>query len=165
MKAETLVQHHPPTPPNITDELQYGLHHVAQHNAERNYQLDDSQLGNRHGSAYGSPAPVMQEGITPHSSQHFQQQHVENGQFSDPHGADFTLGLQYVGTHSSATLPMLIESQDNFGEGSTYYHQEPQYNSIPVSVVSAIGVPTQLTCSCRTTRQYFRDPPQPQDRE
>ncbi|KAF2189624.1 hypothetical protein K469DRAFT_683039 [Zopfia rhizophila CBS 207.26] len=111
MKSETVVQQHPPTPPNVTVELQYGLHHIAQHNAERNYLYDESQL---HGSAYVSPGHVVHEGIPQDSAQHFQDQHVERGHYAEPHGPDFGLEIQY----------------DRYGQGA-YYQQEGQYNEIP----------------------------------
>lgn len=88
MKTETLVhQQHPPTPPIVSNELQSGLHHVAQYIADHNYSYDEP----RHGSAYGSPGPVGLEGLSRHSAQLFQPSNVED--------ANFGLGAQYVRNH------------------------------------------------------------------
>ncbi|KAF1996831.1 hypothetical protein P154DRAFT_471929 [Amniculicola lignicola CBS 123094] len=104
MKAETLVQHHPPTPPSVGTELQSGLHQIAQYNAERNYSYDGAQ---RHGSAYGSPGPVVHEGVQ-HRSQSFQQSHA------DQQGQNFGLGIQY----------------DGYSQSPAYYPHEAHYNGI-----------------------------------
>ncbi|KAF2804804.1 uncharacterized protein BDZ99DRAFT_451245 [Mytilinidion resinicola] len=60
MRAATMVQQ-PPTPPNGSAELQYGLHHLIQHNAGWNLQYDgqEAQYLSRPGSHYDSPAPIF----------------------------------------------------------------------------------------------------------
>jgi hypothetical protein len=84
MKTETLVhRQHPPTPPIVGNELQSGLHHVAQYVADHNYSYDEP-----HSSAYGSPGPVGLEDLSHHSAELFQYSNVE--------GVDFGLGAQYV---------------------------------------------------------------------
>ncbi|KAF2198680.1 hypothetical protein GQ43DRAFT_434057 [Delitschia confertaspora ATCC 74209] len=129
MKSETLIQQpHPPTPPSI-NELQYGLHHIALHNAghdaEHQFQFDGSHIANGHGSAYGSPAPMSHEVLSSHSSQQYQTQQGGGSQFPDSHGLDFGLGVSY----------------NSYGEGSNFHHQEDQYNGLTNSQSMFSGSP------------------------
>ena len=74
MRGDTLIQQHPPTPPNTGAEYQASLQQIAQYNAGR-------------GFSYGSPRSIAHEGIPSHGS------HVD----SHP-GDGLGLGLQYVRT-------------------------------------------------------------------
>jgi hypothetical protein len=98
MKAVTMVQQHPPTPPSGNIELQYDLHHLVNHNTGHHYHHDyrEAQYLGRQGSAYGSPCPMMQEVGLQQSGEHFQTQQFESGLYPDPHGGEFGLGIQYV---------------------------------------------------------------------
>ncbi|PSN72902.1 HMG box protein [Corynespora cassiicola Philippines] len=69
MKSETIVHHHPPTPPSF--------------NAEGSFSYDDLHS---HGAGYGTPGAVIQEGLSQHSS------HPDNTP-----GADYGLGIHYDG--------------------------------------------------------------------
>lgn len=88
MKSETLTQHHPPTPPNVSNELHSGLHQIAQYNADRSYSFDDLH---HQGSAYGSPGSMVYEALPHHPVQSFQTSPAD----SQP-GQDFGLNIQYV---------------------------------------------------------------------
>jgi hypothetical protein len=76
MRGDTLIQQHPPTPPNAGAEYQAGLHQFAQYDANRGYSFGEA--------GYGSPGSVAHEGIPSRAS------HVD----SHPHGLG--LGIQYV---------------------------------------------------------------------
>jgi hypothetical protein len=80
MKAETLIHHHPPTPPDdhVHPDLHPTLHQVAQYNADRGYSYDESHS---QGGVYSSPDPAMHHGI-PHGIA--------------PSGAEYGVALQYV---------------------------------------------------------------------
>lgn len=110
MKAVTMVQQHPPTPPSGNIELQYGLHHLINHNTGHHCHHDhrEAQYLNRQGSTYGSPSPMMQEVGSQQSSEHFQIQQFESGPYLDPHGGEFGLGIQYV-------RPRWIDTKRNYG--------------------------------------------------
>lgn len=60
LKAEPMVQRHPPTPPSVPAELQYELHHLVQHNANTPYKYDDEShyAQSAAQSAYASPGPI-----------------------------------------------------------------------------------------------------------
>lgn len=98
MEAAIMVKQHPPTPPNGNIELQYGLHHLVNHNVGPDYHHDyqEAQYLSRQGSAYGSPAPMMQELGSQQSDDHFQNQQFQSGPYPDPHSGAFGLGIQYV---------------------------------------------------------------------
>lgn len=64
MKQETLVQHHPPTPPDAS-ELQSGLQQVAQYNADGSYSYNDPQA---YGGAYTSAVQTVPNGFPHHMS-------------------------------------------------------------------------------------------------
>jgi hypothetical protein len=81
MRGDTLIQQHPPTPPNAGAEYQAGLHQVAQYNADRGYSFGDAW--------YGSPGSVVHERIPSHAS------HV------DSHPRGLGLGIQYVSVPAS----------------------------------------------------------------
>ncbi|KAF2869974.1 HMG box protein-like protein [Massariosphaeria phaeospora] len=95
MKTETLTHQHPPTPPNVSNELQSGLHQIAQYNAEGSYSFDGSHPAD---SRYGSPGPVVHEMI--------QQQ---PGHMDGHSGIGFGLGLRY----------------DGYGQAPSYYPEGP----------------------------------------
>jgi hypothetical protein len=76
MRSDTLIQQHPPTPPNAGAEYQAGLHQVAQYNAERGYSFGEA--------GYGSPSSVAHQGIPSHAS------HADN------HIRGLGLGIEYV---------------------------------------------------------------------
>ena len=90
MKSETIIHHHPPTPPSVSTELQSGLHHVAQFNAEGSFSYDHLHS---HGAGYGTPGAVIQEGLSQHSS------HPDNTP-----GADYGLGIHYVNDLSQGKM-------------------------------------------------------------
>jgi hypothetical protein len=97
MRAATMVQK-PPTPPNGSAELQYGLHHLVQHNAGRSLQYDggDAQYLSRQGSHFNSPAPMFHDISSQNSIDHFSNQHFDVGGYPEPHGHDMGLGIHYV---------------------------------------------------------------------
>ena len=76
MRGDTLIQQHPPTPPNAGLEYQIRLHQVAQYNVDRGYSFGEA--------GYGSPGSVAHEGIPSHAS------HAGN------HPRGLGLGIQYV---------------------------------------------------------------------
>jgi hypothetical protein len=84
MRGDTLIQQHPPTPPNARAEYQAGLHQVAQYNADRGYSFGEA--------GYGSPGSVAHEGIPSHAS------HV------DSHPRGLGLGIQYVRVPTSSCV-------------------------------------------------------------
>lgn len=99
MRSETLVHQRPVTPPNLHSDLHSGLHHVAQYVADRNYSIDDLQ---QHGSAYGSPAPMIHNG-SPHQGHAYQTPHSE-GHLGD----SFSLDPHYVRRDVSQMTLLLI---------------------------------------------------------
>jgi hypothetical protein len=129
MKAETLIQRHPPTPPNIGSDLQSGLHHIAQYNAERHYSFEDAHV---HGLAYGSPGLMIHDVLPRHQSvQSFHSSHGDGQQ-----DADFGLGIQYVrSTPADLWGLILMKGQNGYRQGSAYYH-DPQFSGLPVGEVS-----------------------------
>jgi hypothetical protein len=76
MRGDTLIQQHPPTPPNAGSEYQTGLHQVAQYNVDRGYPFGEA--------GYGSPSSVAREEIPSHVS------HADN------HSRGLGLSIQYV---------------------------------------------------------------------
>ncbi|KAH7343134.1 hypothetical protein BKA66DRAFT_434507 [Pyrenochaeta sp. MPI-SDFR-AT-0127] len=60
MMGETLVQQHPPTPPNTGTDYHSGLHQVVQYNTDRNYPFSEAN--------YHSPGSVAHEGIPSHAT-------------------------------------------------------------------------------------------------
>lgn len=68
MMGETLIQQHPPTPPNTSTDYHSGLHQVVQYNTDRNHPFSEAN--------YGSPGSVVHEGIHSHAS------HVDNHDLS-----------------------------------------------------------------------------------
>ncbi|KAF2648361.1 hypothetical protein K491DRAFT_684743 [Lophiostoma macrostomum CBS 122681] len=125
MKSETLVQRHPPTPPNVGNDLHAGLHHIAQYNVGRSYSFDESLP---HSSGYGSPEPVVHDAI----QQHHHQAHAFHATHNDSHsGSDLGLGIQY----------------DRYGQGHAYFpdgqingvqHNQTFYSNSPPTPRSAI---------------------------
>jgi hypothetical protein len=81
MKQDTLIQHHPPTPPDAS-ELQSGLQQVAQYNADGNYSYNDPQT---FGGAYCAAPQVVPNGLP--------QQLSRTGRKSSE---SFALDIQYV---------------------------------------------------------------------
>lgn len=84
MRGDTLVQQHPPTPPNAGSEYQSGLHPVAQYGVDRGYSFSET--------GYGSPGSVAHEGIPSHAS------HADN------HPRGLGLGIQYVRVPASSHM-------------------------------------------------------------
>jgi hypothetical protein len=84
MRGDTLIQQHPPTPPNAGADYQTGLHQVAQYNADRGYLFGEA--------GYGSSGLVAHEGIPSYAS------HVD----SRPRGLG--LGIQYVRVPASSCV-------------------------------------------------------------
>jgi len=57
--AETMIQQQPPTPGG-SSELEYGLHHLVQHNASASFQHGmEGYLHARQPSGYGSPGQMQ----------------------------------------------------------------------------------------------------------
>ena len=83
MKTETLVHQHPPTPPNLSIDLNSGFHHLAQYNADHVYSYDES--GN-YGVGYAPPASIAHDQLLQHPT------HARNQV-----GDDFGHNIQYVG--------------------------------------------------------------------
>ncbi|KAJ6276437.1 hypothetical protein J3E71DRAFT_348311 [Bipolaris maydis] len=73
MRGDSLIQQHPPTPPNAGAEYQVALHQVAEYNADRGCSFGEA--------GYGSPSSVAHQGIPSHAS----------------HGDDHIRGLGLVG--------------------------------------------------------------------
>lgn len=145
MRSETLVHQRPVTPPNLHSDLHSGLHHVAQYVADRNHSIDDLQ---QHGSAYGSPAPMIHNGY-PHQGHAYQTPHSE-GHLGD----SFSLDPHY----------------DGYSQSSSYY-QEDQYHGMP-NTQSMIGGSPLTPRSAIDDEEYerrirsnrhmvMRTPPQP----
>ncbi|USP74454.1 uncharacterized protein yc1106_01728 [Curvularia clavata] len=76
MRDGTLIQQHPPTPPNAGAEYQAGLQQVAQYNADRSYSFE---------TEYGSPGSVAYQG-NPSRPSH-----------ADEYGRGLGISIQYDG--------------------------------------------------------------------
>ncbi|OJD37714.1 hmg box protein [Diplodia corticola] len=117
LKAERMVQRHPPTPPSVPVELQYELHHLVQHNANTSYkyELDESQYEHsRAQSTYASPGPLQH----PQATGPYMSPQYNVSSYPDPHGQnEVGLGI----------------SMDGYGgPGPTFYHDDGQaYHGLP----------------------------------
>lgn len=124
MKSETLVQQLPPTPPNVNSELQSGLQHIAQYNANRSYSFDEAHPRS---SSFESSRASAHETIPQHSTQSF-----HSSQSDGRPEPDFGLGIHYVSdSRWGRVMTMLTETKDGYGQGATYY-QDRQFNGMPV---------------------------------
>jgi len=94
MQSDTLVQHHPPTPPGLNPDLHAGLHQIAQYNDSPDYAHEGSPP---YSTGYSSISPVMHEASqhSPHMMSHV-----------DVDG----LGIRYV--RQIKYLPLYIELMD-----------------------------------------------------
>jgi len=115
-----MAQHHRPrTPPS--GELQFGLHHLLQHNLStpplRQQQQQHHFSANQAGSTYGSPA-LLQQTLSSQPNTPYLSYSDTNLQHPD----DLGLGIQY----------------DGFGGNSTnYYPAAPNaFSNLQVSVVA-----------------------------
>ncbi|KAJ5058843.1 hypothetical protein J3E74DRAFT_247337 [Bipolaris maydis] len=82
MRGDSLIQQHPPTPPNAGAEYQVALHQVAEYNADRGCSFGEA--------GYGSPSSVAHQGIPSHAS----------------HGDDHIRGLGLVGLQYDGYGPL-----------------------------------------------------------
>ncbi|ORY15597.1 hypothetical protein BCR34DRAFT_584996 [Clohesyomyces aquaticus] len=111
MMGETVIQQHPPTPPRAgTEHLQSELCQIAQYNAEQDHPYDGTH---RHGSAYGSPVPVVQQVTPEHSFRSSHPSQLEGDHYVVHQDQGFGLGIQYEG----------------YGQGPAYYPQEGDYHN------------------------------------
>lgn len=84
-----MAQQRPPTPPQGTDELLYGLREIVHHNASTPYRYDGGDGAYLHsgqqGSCYGSPGPTIHD------------VYYGGTQYPDLHDPnEVGLGIQYV---------------------------------------------------------------------
>lgn len=116
LKAEPMVQRHPPTPPSVPAELQYELHHLVQHNVNTPYKYDDEShyAQSAAQSAYASPGQVHhQQSGAPYMSPQY---HVSS----------------YPEAHAQNEIGLGISMDGYGGPGPTYYHDDNQvYHSLP----------------------------------
>lgn len=96
LKAEPMMQRHPPTPPSVPAELQYELHHLVQHNANTpyKYEIDESQYAHSGAqSAYASPGSVQH----PQASGPYMSPQYNVSSYPEPHGQnEVGLGISMV---------------------------------------------------------------------
>lgn len=88
--------HHPPSPP-LSDglELQYGLHHLQQHNAAMQYQLNSSGIEN----GIYLPSRAHTELSSPEPRQILVDEHAANPYHNGfPSQHDSHIGIHYVRT-------------------------------------------------------------------
>lgn len=84
-------QHRPRTPPS--GELQYGLHHLLQHNTQTPPLRQHLFTG---AETYGSP-DLLRQSLSPQSSPYLSH-HFDNNAYPDLQGqGDVGLGIQYEG--------------------------------------------------------------------
>ncbi|KAL0260832.1 hypothetical protein SLS55_004524 [Diplodia seriata] len=152
LKAERMMQRHPPTPPSVPAELQYELHHLVQHNASTpyKYEVDESQYENsRAQSTYASPGPLQH----PQASGPYMSPQYNVSSYPEPHGQnEVGLGISMVSrahNHQSLTLLEAFDTvnmsvlgrllakqslaQDGYGgPGPTFYHDDGHvYHGLP----------------------------------
>lgn len=132
MRGETLIQQHPPTPPNTSAEYQASLHQIAQYNTGR-------------GFSYGSPRLMARETIP------------SNGHIESHPGDGIGLGLQYV----SISMSLLLMSSPDRVTGwlrsrSNRVLQQQALQRPPSKSMRPIS-PAARTDRCRMNRHSSRN--------
>jgi hypothetical protein len=102
LKTTVMTAQQPPTPPPGNAELQYGLHHLVQHNNNMPYRFDgDDGLqyisSGPASSAYSSPVPQHLADLRHHHSDQYLPHHYHGSPFSDMQGSpEMGMPVQYV---------------------------------------------------------------------
>lgn len=109
----TAVMQHPSKP--SSSELQYGLHHVARHNADAPFE-QDWKPNNDYAQAVQTDSSYVSTGMTQQSSDPFMNEPYGDDQYSHDHNsAGGGLGVRYPGYTGQAGY---LSPDDNGYSGS-----------------------------------------------